>query len=189
MPLKSIEVHMYSNKYSLHWKALIFLTHWYLQVFSFLGVDISQTPVILNLIHGIAVEYTDDDEINDIFSWIRTAKHGRVKHVSKDLLQNVIKRENLLLILFFSQRQEPLASKLKVIKHYCFSRFSGFPVFRFSGFHVCLSSHFLYILDNILNGKPDFFSSVFQKTTLRFYWTKSEKLSPFPVDFKLEYLE
>ena len=80
-----------------------------------MGIDVNNQPVVLNIIHGISVEFTSSElTVESIFQWIRAAKHGKVKYVDRVLLPQIREREDLLLMLFFSERQKPLAAKLKV---------------------------------------------------------------------------
>eukprot|EP00095_Tigriopus_kingsejongensis_P007667 maker-scaffold156_size297567-snap-gene-0.22 protein:Tk07667 transcript:maker-scaffold156_size297567-snap-gene-0.22-mRNA-1 annotation:"GL10978" len=84
-------------------------------LFDKLGVNIDHVPIILNIIHGISIEYTDDPKnVTAVFDWIRAAAHGKVKQVTESNIQRVLKREDLLLILFHDDKQRPLAAQLKV---------------------------------------------------------------------------
>ncbi|TRY78281.1 hypothetical protein TCAL_08763 [Tigriopus californicus] len=84
-------------------------------LFDKLGVDIDKVPIILNIIHGISIEFTEDPKnTTGVLEWIRAAAHGKVKQVTESNIRKVLKREDLLLILFHDDKQRPLAAQLKV---------------------------------------------------------------------------
>ena len=64
-------------------------------------------PVLLNIIHGISVEFTNSEKsVESIFHWIKAAKHGKVKYVDRQLLPQIREREELISGLELSESKE-----------------------------------------------------------------------------------